>query len=543
MSSGAILIQVHPAGGGDVPVEGEWIISRPEPVAGETVLISLVLQTPNSPELPDQVQFSPPDWGDFQEVSGVGEITSTRYSTGILYSVPVLTYAATPTSSGEFTVPAATARVGSATVQVPAQSFTVRGAPSQIGESGAVGEFQYMLQVSPRQVFQGEVVEVQIRIEGQGNLPYLQLPSPRAENLLLTGSQETERVQPTQNGFMGTRTVTHRLSTRDVGRFQVDVPGFAWYSPEQGRVVSRAAESLSVEVLPVPLGSGDSRSARLGLMAQEKARQMHDIRSVPLSRVLVWLLPAAVALILRKLVSGRAGRAVFLGIASMTLLVSAPLPYADVDLSAGEQHFFAGEYAESRQFYVDVLQEHDYLAGVWYNAGLAAFRGGEPVQAVYLLREAVSRRPDEPVIREALGWVEAGLELIAQVPPPSAVSPPLLIAGAVVLLNLMGMLWLFYRVRRKGGVAVVFLTMGLLLLVTLGGALRGLRDADRPIGVLQQDAAGVSVYRIPVDGVDHWMQLPSGTAVRLLDISGGYYLVETGPGVQGWVLQDVILGL
>lgn len=544
LSSGAILIQVHPSTGGDVPLEASWQVNSEQPVAGESILISLILQSPDAPVLPDEMRFSPPEWGDFHEVDGVGEFSSTTYATGTLYEVPVVTYIATPTTDGVYTIPAASLRVENTTVRIAARTFEVQPTPARIDSSGAVGSFQYQVTIEPRTIYQGETVDVRVRLEGSGNLPYINLPEPEVENLLLTGTDEFERLQVTDQGFMGVRTVTYRLSARDTGTFTVNVPAFSWYYPQNGRIYTAESVARSVQVLPVPLGSVDQHRARLGLLSNEDIGSLPAVTGHTLLIMLMWLLPAAVGLVIRKTMSRRAGRSVFIAGLTMLSFVSVPAPFAEVGTEAARTYYQNEEYEKAYRNYYAAIEQTPDLPGLWYNAGLSVFRDDRPVAAVHHFRRALSLRPDNAEFREALIWVENGLELSSQIPVPSAVGPAALLASLLLLLNAMTLLWLFFRVRRMGGVAVVFLLMGIVAFSLGIGFGRGFAAQNRSTGVLgDQQSESVFVYRIPVSDVTPWMSLKSGTTVELLDSSGDFFLIRTGLGVHGWVPQDVVTQL
>ncbi|MFW6362381.1 MAG: BatD family protein [Spirochaeta sp.] len=555
MSSGAVLIQVHPAGGGSSSFEASWEVSREQPVAGEAVLITLVLQTLGTPVFPDDIRFTPPNWGDFQEVSGVGDISRVDYTTGVLYQVPVLTYIATPASSGEFTIPRAVLSVGNSTVRAPDKTLTVGEAPSRIARSGGVGDFQYVVVIEPETVFQGESVEVSFRIEGHGNLPYIQLPTPTVENLLITAVDEREKIQPTEQGFTGFRSKSYRLSTRDVGSFQIQIPEFAWYSPGNDRVIVEPAQTKNLQVLPVPLGGDDNQQASIGLLREQQVARIAAIQNDGLGKIVIWLLPAALALGMRKFLSARAGRALFVVAMSLLAFLSSPAPYFDIDVTASRMLFQDGRYQEAYESYRAALERNPRLPGLLYNTGIAAYHSDQPVQAVHLFRKAIQLRPDVPVFREALAWVENEIGLDVQVSAPSWISSRFLLIIFVLAVNGMAMLWLFFRVRRMGWVAVLFLCLGIGSTALLTASVSLAVFANTPAAVLHQPEPesesdseaetesnpAVAVYRIPVENVDHWMWLSSGTAVNIVETFGEFYLVETGPGVQGWVRKDSVL--
>ncbi|THB62654.1 MAG: hypothetical protein D6B26_07155, partial [Spirochaetaceae bacterium] len=49
ISSGAVLIQVHPASGGDIPLEAHWHVENNGLIAGQSLLAVVRLQSPDTP--------------------------------------------------------------------------------------------------------------------------------------------------------------------------------------------------------------------------------------------------------------------------------------------------------------------------------------------------------------------------------------------------------------------------------------------------------------------------------------------------------------
>jgi hypothetical protein len=52
---------------------------------------------------------------------------------------------------------------------------------------------------------------------------------------------------------------------------------------------------------------------------------------------------------------------------------------------------------------------------------------------------------------------------------------------------------------------------------------------------------GASLKQVPVAEAKQWLTLPAGTAVRPLEDYGGYRLVRTGFGVEGWIGEHLLL--
>lgn len=157
MSSGAILIQVHPSRGSAAPMEAFWEIDTQSPVAGQSIVVSLRLRSDDARAFPGAITFSVPDWGDFRELGSTGLIRSTEYSTGTLHTVPVQSFLATPMSAGEYVIPAAQLEVNGNTVRAESLAFEVARAPQALQSSLAIGEYFFSVHYSSLEVLQGEI--------------------------------------------------------------------------------------------------------------------------------------------------------------------------------------------------------------------------------------------------------------------------------------------------------------------------------------------------------------------------------------------------
>ncbi len=540
LASGAILIQVQPASGGEIPMEAEWQLSNQNPLAGETVLASLILRSPTAPAFPDAVRFRPPDWGDFKSVEGAGRIDTVEYVTGTVFTVPVLTYLLTASSAGNFTIPSAVVQFEDGRVTAGSFPVSVQPAPQGIAGSGAVGEFRYTVEVEPLEVFQGENVSIRIRIEGEGNLPYIQLPEPRVENLVITGFEDQDRISAAESGFSGVRTRNFRLTTRDTGSYILRLPGISWYSPSEERVISRPSRSVQLTVLPVPLGDNSTGSNDLGLMSAERIEGMPAANHLSFGSLLVWLFPPLLGLLLWRGMGRRSSRAGWIIAAAIMVFISGNDFQVDLDDAAAVEAFSQQDFSRSFELYSSLLATHQELPGLWYNTGIAAYRAGFQVDAIDAFRQAVRLRPDNSQIRSALLWAEKNQGLDAQIPLPPPISSIPLLGGLTAVLSLMGALWFFFKLR-QGGILVLFLSSGIVAIVLLLASLSISMKANTRIAVLHEPEGMPYVYRIPAEDVDPWIQLKAGTVVRLLDSSGDFFLIETGPGLQGWVRNTTVL--
>lgn len=540
MSSGAILIQVHPSRGSAAPMEAFWEIDTQSPVAGQSIVVSLRLRSDDARAFPGAITFSVPDWGDFRELGSTGLIRSTEYSTGTLHTVPVQSFLATPMSAGEYVIPAAQLEVNGNTVRAESLAFEVARAPQALQSSLAIGEYFFSVHYSSLEVLQGEIFELTLRLEGSGNIPYVQFPEPEIENLLQIGTEDRERVAPDFSGFTGTRTRVFRYNTRDTGRFMLSVPAFSWYDPVENRIRTVAAQTREILVRSVPLGESEVEDGRsFAILSSEAVSTLQPGSSTERRNMLFWLLPAIFGLMARYLLSHKSGRIVFIVLIAGLSFPGIQTFDAMLEFPETEELVHGGEFDLAHEQYQLDLTAHSELPGLWYNAGIAAYRAGSPVEAVYAFRKSILLRPQEAMFHEALSWLEQDQNLNNQASLPSQLAGGSLMVVTLFSLIIMSALWLFYKVRKLGGIAVIFLFFAISAFAfSIADFQLFQRHSYRSALVISDEPAGL--YRIPVQSGEAWMKLPPGTAVHLLGQSEDFFLVETGPGLRGWVEESVL---
>ncbi|THB63923.1 MAG: hypothetical protein D6B26_05475, partial [Spirochaetaceae bacterium] len=360
-------------------------------------------------------------------------------------------------------------------------------------------------------------------------------------------SEDNERIVPGEDGYSGVRTRVYRLSTRDVGTFQLDIPGMVWYSPSENELYQYPQRHIVLKVLPVPLGGGRQESSQLGMMTREQLGLGYATGLSSSWLVFLWGLPVILGVAFRRLISSRSGRAIWIVLTVMLVCLPAAEPYTDIPqekLSVAMEAFDRQDYGQANDLFLELKEEYPYVPGLWYNAGIAAYWNDSPAEAVHFFRRAVVMRPGDKQIRQALEWAENTLELDSQIGLPPDTGAESFSSLAMLCLLAMSALWLFFRVRRMGGMLVVVLSLGILFGVTFGAAMRFAYQEGRMAGVLvgsgESNAGVTDIYKIPAEEVEPWMDLASGTAVWMLDIAGNFVLIETGPGVRAWVKRDQI---
>ncbi len=174
-------------------------------------------------------------------------------------------------------------------------------------------------------------------------------------------------------------------------------------------------------------------------------------------------------------------------------------------------------------------------AALQMNLGLLHRSAGRTAEAVHHLRRGLLLDPMDREARRLLREQEQAAGLTGQIPAGAPLPPSAPYLAFLALSNLTAGAALLARLRRTPGALALALLLALLSALALGGFL-GLRVVEsRPLGVA---SAGAFLSRIPETGAAERLPLPPGTSLRIRGGIRGWWLVETGPGLRGWIRRE-----
>jgi hypothetical protein len=230
------------------------------------------------------------------------------------------------TRAGDLTIPPLTVRVALArqslfdsgmVVERSTKPVKVRveSLPAAVGPQGAVGSFKVETTAEPRSLRLGEAATVRFRVEGTGNLKWVE----KGPDLVVPGAkvfapQVKSSLQPRPDGFGGSKTWEYVVVPETGGRITIPALPFTWFDPGEGKVVSQGGAPIDLEVvgaanvagLPAPGATTVSRGR--GALALRDALDPPSRLLPPLPvRVLALVLLGAGLLHLALALSGRVG--------------------------------------------------------------------------------------------------------------------------------------------------------------------------------------------------------------------------------------------
>ena len=164
------------------------------------------------------------------------------------------------TRAGDLTIPPLTVRVAlarqslfdSGTVverSTKPVKVQVEALPAAVSAPGAVGRFKVETTVEPRSLQLGDAATVRFRVEGTGNLKWVE----KGPDLVVPGAkvfapQVKSNLQPRIDGFAGSKTWEYVVVPETAGRLTIPALPFTWFDPGEGKVASQGGTPLDLEV-------------------------------------------------------------------------------------------------------------------------------------------------------------------------------------------------------------------------------------------------------------------------------------------------------
>lgn len=541
----AVLISVATSDGSEVPLRGEWQIPGQRIIQSQSAPIVLTVVGAEDYIYPEEITYTAPDTGLFEEVSGLGSVATRVVGATTLYDIPVAGFIFTPATSGRIALPDASFQVGNQRVDVPSREIDVMPLPEIVAtSSNAVGRFVVENSIDLTQVQPGEPVTLDIVVSGNGNLPVIDLPGVTTEGLVVIEENDTAEIQPDQSssiGYTGTRRRTIRFETaEEATSATIVLEEFPYFDPTTERIVRIGGEVFELTVSrDIQPQSKELPNLPLLTIDELLSPRWYRVQEIPwiLYALLIGPLFFAIASLwsVRRRDSNRAVKATIFGLVPL-LLGAALFPTVHRDRIENAMRLVEeGRPAVAAVLFDLEIGENGWHAGLHYNRGVLGVRTDRPVIATYHLRRAVRLAPDNPAFRSALDSASDHFDLNEQVPIPSYPRLDYFIIGLMMLWTIF---WFVLSARRR-----LRNTLGLIVVVVafvaVGAGALWIWSLDR-----QQDGVireAIHVRRIPDMSATPWIALAQAQAVRIELQYEGFYLVRTQTGMTGWVPRDAIL--
>jgi len=528
-----------------IPLELEWRISENTAYVGQNIVS--VLTALEQPEIRifEDVTVGTPEEGFFQSAEGVGSINRLKRGGKTLYEVPVAGFMLTPSTTGRIALPQGRVNYENGQAVSDRPVLEVLPLPEEVRKSGAVGAFRLGAELEKREVGVGERTTLVVRIEGTGNLNYVDFPELQLEGFSVLQDEESSDYVPTQKGYKGVREYTYTLVAEEAGQRSVRIPSMKGINPDSDRIYSTRSFTFDVEVV--------SQSAET---AKEEDGAGFQFTPIPMDSMgrgeittrfatiesYLWLLPGPLLFFLFLLLTRRKLAAL---IPLLLLLSFGAAEFNSesvvVTIEEARQAYEDGDYSTAEILYLEGVRMRPDVPDLHYNAALSAFQKGSVGSAVLYTRTALTLEPMNTTYDAFLEYVSQEKGINTDIEPPFLFHPDFFLFLVTIFVNMAGFLGIIYLFRRKNGYFIVAAFMLFLSVVIAIGFVYSIVESNKKVGVvvIQEDSIP-PVKKIPRESASNSFTLKDGEVVKIKGRAHQFYFIETGLGQKGWILKDVL---
>ncbi|MCK4516694.1 MAG: BatD family protein, partial [Spirochaetaceae bacterium] len=492
---------------------------------------------------PSEISVQAPTQAIFEEVQGLGSIGQSVVDGVTLYEIPVAVFMVTPSAAGSIRMESARVEWEGLTATAPSVSLIVVDAPPAIAASGAVGKFSLSASVDSSTISATEIVLLTVRLDGVGNLHFLQLPEITVDGFRIESEERDERLTPIDIGYSGY--IEDRFTLRPIGAGtgRVTIDRFAHFDRSLNRVVRTEMPGFEVQITPVKEPVTDEEPEfsfellRSGQIASVEARNWYRN---PMSYGL--FTPGLLILLALRIWKRRGSKIALVALAAFLFVAAASdnLPWTEIN--RGLELYDADDLTSAIHAFEDASRRAPESPGIQHNLAVLYYQQGDIGRSVYAAREAVRLNPSSGRIRDTQLLIERAAGLERSIPPRHIVHPDLIFGTLAGVVNLFFILLAFLGkpkgLRRAGLLAIGQILLGVIIVALIIGLAMAASVQKDQVGVV---LAELSLRRIPSQMAESWLNLPAGTAVDLITQKDGFVLVRTNLGLEGWVNMNAIL--
>jgi len=509
--------------------------------AGQSTLYILEIYLSKSYQFPHAISVHPPSIGVFEELFGIGSMKTQTIGDTVLYIIPVASFLYTPTSTGSVVIPKSIVELDAGQVASTPFLMTVLQSPEEISRSGAVGNFTYRYSVHPSRGTLTDQIIVEITLEGQGNLPLVNIPVPRIDSYSSRNKTEESDISIKEDGYTGYRKIIYHYLFSKPGTYTIVIPPLFAFLPRTQHVYRLEGHQYKIVIQASTDNIAKKEESSTGFLIESK--ELEILQSTHMFEdIRIWLLFLVIPFVVLVFFLYDKRKTSMFMIFVLVLVVFTSKVYAGftdetaqvIDLfeqNKIESALATAEEAISRQKENAVL--HHLLSLIYTkNANIA--------KAIFHARVALRLNTNSLYLRRALAYVERRFSLPPQFPIPHTPHPDLLFFLIVGVWNfaVLGSYFL-YRYHRHAA-AVIFMFSSLLAFsVLIGIFIFSVNVAHKVDAIV--DVSDLSMQKIPEKDASPWISLSRGTVVRVENEYHGFYQVETDHGEVGWVLQSSLL--
>ncbi|MCR9263741.1 MAG: BatD family protein [Flavobacteriaceae bacterium] len=148
-----------------------------------------------------------------------------------------------------YTQTSKTVSAGKRTINV--KSLPEAGKPANFG--GAVGDFEFSVTATKKQLNASESLQAIVEVSGKGNLKLFQLPEPELPSALeVYDPEHEENIQTYSSGMEGKVSNNYTIVPSFRGKYPIPSISFSYFNPSTAKYVTLNSEEINIEVLEGP---------------------------------------------------------------------------------------------------------------------------------------------------------------------------------------------------------------------------------------------------------------------------------------------------
>lgn len=173
-----------------------------------------------------------------------------------------------PTGRGDFFGNAITRRVNHSTASarrvVNVKDLPILGKPEDF--TGAVGEFDFIITTSKDILRANETTQINVEVNGQGNLKLFEIPKITTPNELEVYTPEhTEKVTTNSRGLTGKISDSYTVVPEYKGKYKIPEVSFSYFNPKEEEYITIVADPLIIDVVggkELPINNDENTTSK-----------------------------------------------------------------------------------------------------------------------------------------------------------------------------------------------------------------------------------------------------------------------------------------
>jgi len=533
------IIKIMDARTGRIPYDFRWEIPHDQLYLGQSVPAILWAEKMPDLQFPERVEVETPEGAIFEEAPRTGEIATNSVGDTALYSIPISGYMVTPTRKGTLTIAAPRIIYENFTEEGPSFEVPVEEQPAAIQETGAIGDFNYYAWVEKQNITTNVPLKLTIKVEGTGNLGYLEIPYPEPDGMELLSKTRHTNFEPAPTGYRGSVELVCTYQIEKPGNISMGIPAFLYLDPDSGTI--RKSKSYTFNITaekPETEAALSPEKLSLSLLTIQELTEYPNFQIYHNPWFVLLFFPGFIVLMV-VVIARKFNIKRLLAFLGGAVLLAAAIPEVGIEkLEQAQAQFDSGNHIQAAEQYADLFPDLKHHPGIAYNAGVSYIAGGEFGEGLFYFRKAVREAPMNAFFGNTLDKVEKAMGLENQFSPRYPVHPDYVYLLLAVLFNAACFISSGALLKRKGMFFIAAVLSVSLVVATAVVFIGGVMKQYELTGVVITE--NPDLLRIPSKEATVFSRLSEGVSVQVSGSANGYIFIKTPRGEEGWVQKQAM---